>query len=201
MIDKFEIKTIEEHTQITASYLPNDDLHSAKNFRESRLYKLLKGISRSFKDIDDLYSKDWKNLNILTCDDEEFLNLWEASVGIPDNIFKQTSGLSIEQRKNQVLTKLKSLGILRKEDMQELATLLGLNISIKTGMEASYPPYDVPFTPIGGGEKFILVISSQDFDTTGYPPYDVPFTPTGSTRLLIDLFESIKPSNSLLIVN
>jgi len=161
----------------------------------------MKGISKSFKDVDDLFTKDWNNLSILTCDDEEFLSLWESSVGIPDNIFKKTEGLTIEERRNQILTKLRSLGVLTIDDMKALADLLGLNVAIKTGKEAAYPPYDVPFIPIGENEEFILIISSEDFSDAGNPPYDVPFTPSGSESLLIDLFNAIKPANTLLIVN
>jgi len=199
MKDEFNIKTVQEHTIIAASFLPNDNLHFAKNYANSDLYKFLKGMAKNFKDLDDLFSKDWNNMSILTCDNEEFLSLWESSVGIPDNIFKQTNSLSFEQRRNQVLTKLTSLGVLTLEDMKALANLLGLTVTIKTGEEIAYPPYDVPFIPIGEGAKFILVISSKDFNDTGYPPYDVPFTPTGSESLLIDLFQSIKPANTLLI--
>lgn len=197
---QFDIKTQEEHTLISTSFLPNCELFSGKNNKNSRLYKLFSGISKSFKDLDDLFTKDWQNMNILTCDDEEFLSLWESSVGIPDNIFKKTKGLTIEERKNQVLIKLRSLGVLTIEDMQQLAILLGLDVNIQKGMDGVYPPYIPPFIPINeDSAKFVLIIKSLDFDISAYPPYIPPFIPKGTNELLINLFEATKPANVKLI--
>jgi len=160
----------------------------------------MKGISKSFKDVDDLFTKDWNNLSILTCDDEEFLSLWESSVGIPDNIFKKTEGLTIEERRNQILTKLRSLGVLTIDDIKALADLLGLNVTIQKGREAVYPPYTPPFIPISEGSfRFVILIKSNDFNKLAYPPYTPPFIPKGTNDLLINLFEAIKPSNVQLI--
>lgn len=197
---EFKIETIQTHTQNTASYLPNCDLFLGKNYQDSNLYKLLKGLSKSFKDIDDLFTKDFNNLNILYCDNEEFLSLWESSVGIPDNIFKKTTELSFEERRNQVLTKLRSLGVLTIEDMKALAILLGLNVTIQKGVNAIYPPYTPPFIPLSeDGIRFVIMIKSTDFDISAYPPYTPPFIPKGTNDLLINLFEAIKPANVQLI--
>lgn len=197
---EFNIETIQTHTQNTASYLPNCDLFVGKNYQDSNLYKLLKGLSKSFKDIDDLFTKDFNNLNILYCDNEEFLSLWESNVGIPDNIFKKTTELSFEERRNQVLTKLRSLGVLTIEDMKALAILLGLNVTIQKGVNAIYPPYTPPFIPLSeDGIRFVLMIKSTDFDISAYPPYTPPFIPKGTNDLLINLFEAVKPANVKLI--
>ncbi len=197
---EFKIETIQTHTQITSSYFPNSRLFFAKNYQDSDLYKLLKGISKSFKDIDDLFTKDFKNLSILDCDDEEFLSLWESSVGIPDNIFKKTTELTFEERRNQVLTKLRSLGVLTIDDMRALANLLGLNVTIQKGLNAIYPPYTPPFIPLSeDGVRFVLMIKSNDFDASAYPPYTPPFIPKGTNDLLINLFEAVKPANVKLI--
>lgn len=197
---EFKIETIQTHTQNTASYLPNCDLFLGKNYQDSNLYKLLKGLSKSFKDIDDLFTKDFNNLNILYCDNEEFLSLWESSVGIPDNIFKKTTELSFEERRNQVLTKLRSLGVLTIEDMKALAILLGLNVTIQKGVNAIYPPYTPPFIPLSeDGIRFVIMIKSTDFDISAYPPYTPPFIPKGTNDLLLNLFEAIKPANVQLI--
>lgn len=198
---EFNIETIQTHTQNTASYLPNCDLFLGKNYQDSNLYKLLKGLSKSFKDIDDLFTKDFNNLNILYCDNEEFLSLWESSVGIPDNIFKKTTELSFEERRNQVLTKLRSLGVLTIGDMKALAILLGLNVTIQKGVNAIYPPYIPPHIPLGNivDARFIILIKSKDFDISAYPPYIPPHIPKGTNDLLINLFEAVKPANVKLI--
>jgi hypothetical protein len=198
---EFFTKQQDEHATIINGFLPNARAFASKTYKESNLYKFILGIAKSFKDVDDLFAKDWQNLNILTIEDISYIELWESSLGIPDLVFKQTEELPIEKRKQQIITKLTSLGAMTKEDMLYLANLLGLEVQIKTGTEIAYPPYDVPFTPVGEGEKFILSIFSKDFSEAGYPPYDVPFTPTGTEKLLIDLFKSIKPANTLLIVN
>lgn len=199
-MDNFDIKTLQEQTFIATSYLPNDKFFNAKNYQDSGLYKLIKGISKSFKDVDDLFTKDWNNLSILTCNDEEFLSLWESSVGIPDNIFKKTEGLTIEERRNQVLTKLRSLGVLTIDDMRALVDLLGLNATINNGKKMVSPPYIPPFVPMSSdGARYVIMIKSNNFDTSSAPPYIPPFVPKGTSSILKNLFEAIKPSNVQLL--
>lgn len=200
-MNEFIEKTQEEHRQITSNYMPNARAFAAKNYKESNLYKLLLGISNAFKDLDDLFCTDWKNLNILTTDNEEYLYLWESSLGMPDKIFKQTTGLSLQKRKEQIITKLTSLGTLTIADMKALANILGLQVEISTGTKQALPPYSVPFTPVGSRSKWLLFVTSKDFNLDDLPPYSVPFVPAGVTSILEDLFNAIKPSNSLLIVN
>lgn len=200
-MNEFLEKTQEQHTLISNAYLPNAKAFASKNYKESNLYKLIFGISNSFKAIDDLFASDWKNVNILTVQDEAYIELWEASLGIPDLIFKKTSELTIEQRKTQIITKLTSLGAMTKEDMQVLANLLGLTVDIQPGSKVAHPPYRPPFRPISGGgqERFILFIKSIDFRQNGHPPYRPPFKPKGLNDILIELFNAIKPSNVKLI--
>ncbi len=190
-------KTKEEHTKTLVQYLPNDRVFTAKNYQESNLYKLFLGLSSSFKAVDDLFCSHWDNLSILTCDNLSYLELWEASVGIPDKIFPNTNSLSFEQRKKQVLVKLRSLGVLSLEDIRNLITLLNIDITIENAQTLIAPPYVPPFIPGSFPEvRFVYNVRMNQTISNDAPPYTPPFIPTGYSNEVRELLLAIKPSNT-----
>lgn len=197
----FEAHTLQEHQQALGQYLPNDRLFAAKNYSDTNLYKLLTGIAGEFKRIDEIFQNVWDGTNILTTVDLEYIALWESALGLPDNSFTETTSLDLEDRRNQVLIKLRSLGVLTEQDFKDLALLLGVSITIKRGSDTLYPAYAVPFTPQRNAKsaKFTWIIQGPDLDLASYPPYAVPFTPSAPDSVLRNLFEVLKPSMTTLI--
>lgn len=196
----FKTHTLEEHTRAIAQYLPNDKVFAAKNYKDKNLYKMLKGFAGELKRVDDIFENIWQGVNILTTQDLEFIALWEAALGIPDDSFTETDSLDIEARRNQILIKLRSLWILTEQDLIDLAALLGETINIKKGIDTAYPPYSIPYTPLSSKNvRFVWIIQGEGFDEASYPPYDIPYTPTAPKSQLRSLFEDLKPANTILI--
>ena len=189
--------TKEEHTSIMLKYLPSGRVFATKDYKESNLYKLFFGLSGSIKAIDDLFNTNWNNLSILTCDSLPYLELWEASVGIPDKIFPNTSSLSFEERKKQVLVKLRSLGVLNIDDIRNLIALLNIDITIENAQYSVAPPYTPPFIPTSLPEaRFVLNVRMGQSIVNNAPPYTPPFIPTGFSSEVRELLLAIKPSNT-----
>jgi uncharacterized protein YmfQ (DUF2313 family) len=201
MSKNFKAHTREEHTKALAQYLPPGI--DAKFNPESNLFKLLAGFSGEITRIDEIFEYTKRQLNILNCDDTEYMSLWESLVGIPDDVFTKTDLLDIDERRGQVLLKLQGLGAITEQDFKDLALLLGFEITIEHGANAAYPPYSVPFYPIAENQaRFVMIVRGANLFNAAYPPYDVPFLPTAEDSQLTRLFEKLKPSpTKILFIN
>ncbi|MFT6151383.1 MAG: hypothetical protein ACJAY9_000772 [Flavobacteriales bacterium] len=199
MVD-FQAHTIEENQQVLGQYFLNDRTATNKNIAGSNLYKMFLGLAGEFKRVDDLFQSVWDGTNILTTNDPNYMALWEGAVGIPDDIFVGTSS-DIEERRKNVLLKLRSLNVLTEQDFIDLAAILGQSITIKHGIEVAYPPYTPPFIPIRNSKsaRFIWIIQGENLDLASYPPYNVPFFPSSPSSQLSGLFEALKPTMTTLI--
>lgn len=197
----FQTHTLEQHQQAIAQYMPNDRLFQAKNIKDTNLYKLFLGLGGEFTRVDEIFQNVWDNTNILTTNDLDYIAKWEAAVGIPDDIFLNTSSLTLEERRNNILLKLRSLNCLTEQDFINLAALLGKIIVIKHGIDVAFPPYTPPFAPIKNAKsaRFIWIIQGEDLDDASYPPYSVPFYPSTPSSQLRNLFEVLKPAMTTLI--
>mgnify|MGYP003636960492 CR=1 FL=1 len=200
-MSKFQAHTLEQHQQALAQYLPNDRLFAAKNIKGKNFYKLLTGLSGELQRVDAIFQSVWDGTNILTTQDVNYIKLWEGFVGIPNSVFTETSSLTLEDRRNNILIKLRSLGVLTAQDFIDLAALLGVVITITPGIEVAYPPYTPPFVPMKNSKaaRFTWIIQGPDLDLASYPPYAVPFTPSAPASQLRGLFELLKPSMTTLI--
>lgn len=165
----FKRKTKEEFTDYLASFLPNGRLFEAKFIEDSILRKYLQGKAPEFVRLNDLFNTHIEQLdpNIT----ENYLEEWEAALKIPDNCIPLAS--AAQERRDNIILKLGSLSIQTEDDYKELASFYGFTITFVTD---EFPPYSVPFTPLG------------DEDLSFFPPYNVPFTPLGdateSTRFV-----------------
>lgn len=197
----FQAHTQQEHQQALAQYLPNDRLFLAKTIKETNLYKLLTGLSGEFQRVDAIFQSVWDGTNILNTQDPNYMALWEGMVGIPNSYFTQTTQLTLEERRQQVLIQLRSLGVLTAQDFINLAALLGQTITIQQGINLLYPPYAVPFFPWGSARqaRFIMVVGGLNIDSNSYPPYTPPFLPQAPFSQLQDLFNILKPANTIII--
>ena len=199
MVD-FQAHTVEENQQVLGQYFLNDRTATNKNIARSNLYKMFLGLAGEFKRVDDLFQSVWDGTNILTTNDPNYMALWEGAVGIPDDIFVGTSS-DIEERRKNVLLKLRSLNVLTEQDFIDLAAILGQSITIKHGIEVAYPPYTPPFVPIRNSKsaRFIWIIQGENLDLASYPPYNVPFFSSSPSSQLSGLFEALKPTMTTLI--
>ncbi len=197
---EFQAHSLEDNTSALAAYLPNDKLFAAKNIDGSNLRKMLKGLGGEMTRADQIFQSIWDGTNIVETTDPDYMSAWESAVGIPNTYFSQTTSLSIEDRRQQVLIQLRSLGVLTAQDFIDLAALLGYTITIQQGINVLYPPYSVPFIPITNERdaRFIMFVNGLG-TASAFPPYSVPFLPQNPGAQLQTLFNILKPTNTIII--
>jgi uncharacterized protein YmfQ (DUF2313 family) len=198
----FKAHTLGEHTRALAQYLPSGI--SAKINPSSNLYKLLEGLGGELTRIDELFEDTFKQLDILTCDNVEYMSLWEALVGLPDDVFPKTDSLTIVERRDQVLLKLRGLGALTEQDFIDLAKLLGIDIKIEHGTDFGFPyTFPIIFTGNERESRFVMVVNlPEEFDIGEKFPLTFPFTLSGeNSNALEALFNKLKPATTIIIFN
>ena len=196
----FQAHSLEDNTNALAAYLPNDRLFAAKNLDGTNLRKMLVGLGGELTRVDQIFQSIWDGTNILETIDPNYITAWESAVGIPNTYFTQTVSLTIEQRRQQILIQLQSLGVLTEQDFIDLAALLGYTITIQQGINVIYPPYSVPFIPIRNASdaRFIMFVNGLG-SAENYPAYSVPFLPQNPAAQLQTLFNILKPANTIII--
>ena len=183
-------RTVEEETQILASYLPGGLLFGAKNIPGTELRGLLEGLAGEDKRIDD--TLDLMREQLMPDTTTMFVDEWESAVGIPDSCFKGTG--TIAERRAIVLLKLAGLGVQTASDFEELALGIGFTVSVEPGNS-------VANRPLFGSDKearFTIVVKHST-PTTGGDVFPLPFPFTfgtpGADALLTCLFNKLKPAN------
>lgn len=183
-------RTLDEHADALADFLPSGRLFEAKKIAESNLRSLLLGFSGELKRAEEF---------IKTFDDEYdpsttvlFIDEWESALSIPDSCFSGTG--DIDTRRTHVLTKLASLGIQTQEDFVALGVVFGKTLTVEALDEMTSPPIPVIYPDA----RFTLVITGTEL-FGGFPPYDVPFIPDSSKSILQCLFNQLIPDNCKLI--
>ena len=195
MIQLFKKHSLLEHAASLAAYLPGSRLYFAKYKEESELKKLINGLAgeltRCESNISELFYQHDINRTIA------LIKEWESALGIPDGIF--TGQGPIEERRNHVIIKL-TMSVQTVPDFEELARLLGYDdVEIFPLVENEYLPYSVPFIPWKGPEaRFIAVVRGTGLLPEN-PPYDVPFDLKGDSTIITELFDILKPANTLFI--
>ena len=191
-------RTIGEHTQALADYLPNGRLFEAKNVQDSNFRQLLRGLAGELFNaqgylvtLGDEYFPDETNL---------FLSEWERALGIPDCCFAGDG--DVTERRRDVLVKLSALGVQTADDFVELAAVFGVVVTVTQLSQIAFPPYSVPFIPtLLSQARFTIVVLGQDI-ATGVPPYDVPFDIIKGESVLECLFRRQAPANcTVLFIN
>jgi len=190
---------LEKHTDALAQYMPNGPLFEAKNIQDSNFRKLLKGFAGELftaqgylVTLEQEYFPDATNL---------FLSEWESALGIPDDCFPLADDNNT--RRMYILIKLAALGVQTADDFIELGNLFdesgSLNINVFPLSDALYPPYNVPFTPVGLPEaRYIIVVEGNNI-LANVPPYDVPFNVESSETILQCVLSKQKPSNCRIL--
>jgi hypothetical protein len=182
---KFDNHSIEQHTNATAAYLPEDETFLAKKIAGTNLRNLLVSFAQQFKNTEELL-----NLFINELDPNEanyLITEWESAVGIPDDCFTATG--TLEERRRDVLVKLASLGIQTNEDFVALADIFGVDVQISSGSNFSlFFPANFPIQFIGSIEtgRFTILVKF--------------LTPSPLTGLVECLFAKLIPANCVLTV-
>jgi len=185
-------KSLDDHTQSLADYMPNGKLFEAKNIQDSNFRQLLKGIAGELFTaqgylitLENEYFPDGTSL---------FLNEWESALGIPDDCFSGEGTLN--ERRRDIIVKLASLGTQTAQDFVALAEIFGKAVTVTPLSDEAFPPFDVPFNPVGFSvARFIMVVTGEDL-ITGVPAYAVPFDLITGETILECLFNKQNQSNT-----
>jgi uncharacterized protein YmfQ (DUF2313 family) len=189
------LRSIEEHAQSLANYLPGGRVFAPKNESNSNLRKLLRGMaSELFKA--DGYIRTYEQ-EIIPDQTVLFIDEWEKAVGIPDACFKGTG--SIDERRLHVLVKLAALGVQTAQDFIDLAALFGVTITVTAGSTNGGFPMTFPIRLFGPAAYFTIIIQFTVQGANRFPmTYPITFG-DGTIALLECLFNKLKPANCQLI--
>lgn len=193
-----------------AAYLPTGRVWAAKNLAGTVTRGLLEGLSgellRSTALVEEFRQE------ILPDETTLFVDEWERAVGIPDDCF--TGEGTLEERRNDVLAKLASLGIQTAEDMRQLALLIyGIELTIRNPQRDENNIFPYTFNPTGesdplndGGDfvfglsdreaRFQIIIEYANLPTAVLFPYTfpIPFL-TREVAIIECLFQKLRPAN------
>ena len=169
-------KTSNQLTTISAKYLPNGKAWVSKFVETSNLFKLLKGVSIEFGRLEQLLGTYVNSFNIR--DSIELLEKWEEALGLPNEWLPLSN--SVEDRQRAVLAMLAADGTQTAQDIIDVIAILGFDVTIDAGYEASVFPVDFPLVFAGDAtqEKFTIVVNFEPgiVDSTPFPiSFPYPF--------------------------
>ena len=189
--------TAEEQTDILARYLPNDRLFIGKYIEDDPMRKILIGLAAvwlDYREMLDLLFDEWnpQTTNI-------FLDEWEKSVGIPDDCFDVAA--TDDERRTNILLKLVSLNATTAKQFETVAAILGLTVTVTSGLPFSTLPLTLPFLLLSAEEAAYTIVVTLDasLEPEGFP-LTLPFTLTSPFPDILEcLFNKLKPVNTQII--
>lgn len=184
------------NAQTLADYLPNGPLYLAKNIPNTNFRNMLESLALEFvRKENALETVADQYYPFLTTD---FLAEWESALRIPDECFS-VEGVSIEQRRKQVVAKLALDKLITRDDFIALAAFFGYTISITTGFGAATLPAVLPFILDGSAKerKFTITVTFLGVSPTPGLPYVLPFVlpPNNPTDFLECFIKKMVPAN------
>lgn len=181
--------TKETQANSFGDYLPNDVLFEAKRRFGSKLRGLLLGLSGVMLTAEKYVNQIMSEYNIPTT--TLLIDSFEKMFGIPDGCFKGAG--TIEQRRQQILTKIASWGAVTVEEWENIGTMLGFTLTVESGW--AYRP-DFPIGPAGDKEaKFSVVVTVTGITGGSVFPVPFPWQFGSAASILICVFDYTKPTN------
>ncbi len=189
--------TVEEQTNILARYLPNDRIYIGKYIEDNPMRKILIGLAAvwlDYREILDLLFDEWDPQNTSI-----FLDEWEKSVGIPDDCFDIAA--TDDERRVNILLKLTSLNATTAKQFEAVAAILGITVTVTSGLAFSTLPLILPFLLLSAEEAAYTIVVTLDasLEPEGFP-LTLPFTLTSPFPDILEcLFNKLKPVNTQII--
>ena len=189
--DLFEPRLNQE--DLLAAHLPEGGVFDAARKGDTNFRKLLIGLGVELYRLDVALYLVCNELDPFTTTD--LLPEWERSVGIPDLCLKNTG--SLEQRRQQVLLKLRGFRVQTAQDFIDLAAIFGETVQIEPGsVRGVYPMvYPVVYYPTGKAARFTMIVHFPLIVPDAYPfRYPFPYR-FGRNGVIECLFRKIRPAN------
>lgn len=177
-----------------AAHLPIGGVYEAAWRNDSNLRKLLRGLG------EELFRVEAEIFRLcMEFDPSRTMDLiseWETSVGIPDSCFKTTA--SLQERRNQVLVKLRGFIVRSAADFIALAALFGEVIVIEPGKHRGVYPmcYPVIYYPTAEQARFTMIVHFPEVAAATYPlgPYPFPYV-RQRLGIVECLIRRVRPAN------
>lgn len=191
-----------DNTQSLADNLPDGELYRAKNMPESTFRELLYALALEIGRVEGLIEFIADDYYIWTT--EALLESWERAVGIPDSCFK-TTGLSLDERRRNVIAKFALMNIITRDDFVLLAEFFGFRIEITNGykeVNGNAFPLTFPFVFSDSSKeaRFTMIVKFLDKVDPNVFPFTFPITfGDDETSFLRCVFRKLKPAYCRII--
>lgn len=179
-----------------AEYLPQGRAWESKFSRDSVLGGLLEGLGQEFYRIEvaiELLSNEFdiKQTTLL-------IREWEESVGIPDDCFNIDGDL--QQRRDNVLVKIRDLGVRTAQDFVDVGALFGAVVRIEPGAIHGVFPllFPIAFYDSGKTAKFTMLVDQPGVREVFPILFPIPFS-AGIGSIIECLFLKLRPANVQII--
>lgn len=186
----FDAPTVEESGIQLANAMPRGRVWGKKDLPDTNIYKLIRSLAASFNLVQqqiELLAQEYQiNLSV------DLLPDWETSVGIPDECLMELD--TLEQRRNAVISRLRGVPVVTKEEFEALGLeLIDQEITVTDGWS-----FDTANNYPDTYSRFKMYVQFP-FAPTGFP-YAFPL-PFGRFRndLITCVFDKIKPANTIII--
>lgn len=185
--------TSRDNGQALANMMRSDRIFASKNVFEKKLRKLIEGLAVEIARQEGSIQLLWDEYDVESTTD--LIEQWESALGIPDDCFSIDGSLA--DRRENILTKLTSLGVSTEPQFIALGARLGFTIDIKSGVEALSFPYIFPVPFSSTDPKWTMLVEIETDGSGEVFPYTFPFILSEGERanLLVCLFKKLVPVN------
>lgn len=183
----------EDQASLLAEHLPQGGVFNAARVEGTNFRKLLIALGL------ELFRLEYAIFNLChELDPQDTIDLiqeWERSVGIPDDCLKTTG--TLQQRRDQVLLKLRGFRVHTAQDFIDLAAFFGEVVEIEYGAKRGVYPmaYPVIYYPDAKTARMTMIVHFPNITTPSYPlayPFPYQFSRNGVIECL---FTHIRPAN------
>ena len=186
----------ERQGALLSAHFPTGRVWDAKDQTGTNFFNLLLGFGAEIFRLETAIEALSNELDINQT--EQLITEWEKSVGIPDSCF--SIGNTLEERRDQVLSKIAGLGVQTKGDFEQLALSFGTTVVVTAGADLMIFPLGFPiiFAPTPKDVRFTMVV---DFEKEPFVfPLDFPIQFVNAINGLIQcIFSKLRPATVQLI--
>jgi len=190
-------RDVEQYANSLAAYLPGGELFGAAWVKDTNFRNLLRGMAWELYRTNGVLQE--YAAEAIPDQTYRLLDEWETALGIPDGCFSGAG--TIDERRQDVLIKLASLGVQTVEDFEELGAVLGLAITVTSAVPYAIFPMTFPVLLLDSAKaaRFTIVVEYPQDSVSVFPlVFPIVFGSSALGRFEC-LFNRLKPANCDLI--
>jgi len=191
----FNAQSLDEATNTLGAHLPQGKAWSV-GVEGSIVRDLISACARTFQISQE--SIEQLSLEYDISKTVDLIDEWEESVGIPDACLYSVT--SIEDRRKQVIQRLRKQPIVKIQEMQAFVDDLfpNYNITLYTGKEFFSYEYDNEYTYIGDINERFVIVATVPFDNEFEYEYEHTYSGAPDVDKLRCVLEKVIPTNVVL---